>query len=246
MDLGGAEGREAVHEGDADVDFGSLAVGVSGADALSEGFQAAHLRFDPTSGVIARPALPEGPAIVSGGAQSFVADACRRTVFLPQSSILADRNDRDRVAREDRAVAPARVTGTIGGHGADLFVFGNLVQQIWQDGAITVSAGGELDRTDVGCSRVHGQMYFAPLASALNTMLRSLPLAIAEELDASAVHEQVQRSVSTAVGNLNCQGLLPATQGGKVGHRPVLRRQLQQAGHHAGGLAQRELEQYFD
>lgn len=29
LDLGGAEGVEAVHEGDADVDFGGLAVGVS-------------------------------------------------------------------------------------------------------------------------------------------------------------------------------------------------------------------------
>jgi hypothetical protein len=64
-------------------------------------------------------------------------------------------------------------------------------------------------------------MYFAPLASALNTMLRSLPLAIAEELDASAVHKQVQRFVSTAVENLNCQGLYPATQGGKLWHGPV-------------------------
>ena len=130
MDLGGAECRAAVHEGDTDVDFGSLAIGVSGGDAFSEGFQEAHLRFDPTSGVIARPALPEGPAIVSGGAQGFVADACRRVVFLPQSTVLADLNDRDRVAREDRAVAPARVIGTIGGHGADLFVLGDLVQQI--------------------------------------------------------------------------------------------------------------------
>ena len=78
MDLGGDEGREAVHEGNADVDFVGLAVGVSGVDAFSEGFQAAHLRFDPTSGVIARPALPEGPAIVVEAppqAQAGVPDA---------------------------------------------------------------------------------------------------------------------------------------------------------------------------
>ena len=35
-DLGGAEGVEAVHEGDADMDFGGLAVGVSGGDAFAE------------------------------------------------------------------------------------------------------------------------------------------------------------------------------------------------------------------
>lgn len=37
-------------------------------------------------------------------------------------------------------------------------------------------------------------MYFVPFALTLNTMLANLPLAIAEELDASAVCEQVQRS----------------------------------------------------
>ena len=36
-DLGGAEGGEAVHEGDADVDFGGLTVGVSRGDALAKG-----------------------------------------------------------------------------------------------------------------------------------------------------------------------------------------------------------------
>ena len=34
---GGAEGGEAVHEGDADVDFGGLTVGVSRGDALAKG-----------------------------------------------------------------------------------------------------------------------------------------------------------------------------------------------------------------
>ena len=77
-------------------------------------------------------------------------------------------------------------------------------------------------------------------------MLANLPLAFVEELDTSAVHERVQWSGSTAVGDLHCQSLLPAAQGGKVGQGPVQPRQLQQVGHHAGGLAKGELEQYFD
>ena len=36
-DLGRSEGREAVHESDADLDFCGLTVSVSGADALAEG-----------------------------------------------------------------------------------------------------------------------------------------------------------------------------------------------------------------
>lgn len=44
---------------DADLDFGSLAVGVSGHDPLTEEFQAIHLRLDSTSDVIACPLFPE-------------------------------------------------------------------------------------------------------------------------------------------------------------------------------------------
>lgn len=127
LDLGCAEGRVAVHKSEADLDFSGLAVGVSGSDVLSEDSHAAHLRFDPAPGVVSRPALLESPPIVSGGAQGFVAHACRRTVFLPRPTILADRNDQDSVAREDHAAAPVRVIGAIGGHGADLFVCANLV-----------------------------------------------------------------------------------------------------------------------
>ncbi|WP_131505488.1 hypothetical protein [Limimaricola cinnabarinus] len=36
FDLGPAKGREAVHDGDADLDFGSLAVGISLHDPLAE------------------------------------------------------------------------------------------------------------------------------------------------------------------------------------------------------------------
>jgi hypothetical protein len=56
----------------------------------------------------------------------------------------------------------------------------------------------------------------------------------------------VQRPVGTAIGDLDGQGLLPAAQGEKIRHRPVQPRQLQQAGDHPCGLAQRQLEQHLD
>ena len=57
-DLGGAEGVEAVDEGDADLDFGGLAVEVSYRYAFARGLQAPHLRLDPASDVISGPSLP--------------------------------------------------------------------------------------------------------------------------------------------------------------------------------------------
>ena len=97
-DLGGAEGIEAVHECDADVDFGGLAVRVAGGDAFAQGLDAAHLRFDAVAGVVPFPSLPEGSAIVLGGSQSFVSGNCGWAVFLPRPTILADRDDWDRIA----------------------------------------------------------------------------------------------------------------------------------------------------
>lgn len=97
-DLGGAECVEAVHECDADVDFCGLAVGVTGSDAFAEGLEAAYLRFDAAAGVVSRPSLQEGSAIVPGGSQSFVSGNCGWAAFLPRPTILADRDDWDCIA----------------------------------------------------------------------------------------------------------------------------------------------------
>lgn len=162
---------------------------------------------------------------MSRGPQVFVSGDRGWAVFLPQPTILADRDGWDRAAREDHAVAPAPVVGPIGGHVADLFVLGDLVQQIWKDGAVAFSAGGELDRTDVGGGGIHGQMDLAPLAAALHAVLAGLSLAIAEKLDPCAVREQVQRPAGTAIRNLHLQGLLPAAQGRILRDGPVQFRQ---------------------
>lgn len=53
---------EAVHEGDADVDFDGLAIRVPRHDAFAEDFETAHPRLYPTSSVVSGPALPECPA----------------------------------------------------------------------------------------------------------------------------------------------------------------------------------------
>lgn len=118
-------------------------------------------------------------------------------------------------------MAPARVIGAIGGDGANLLAYRDLAQQVWQHGAVAVAAGGEFHGADVRSGRIHGQMDLAPLPPALRAMLAGLPFAVAEKLDAGAVHEQVQRPVSTAIGDLHGQGFLPAAQGGEVRYGPV-------------------------
>jgi hypothetical protein len=59
------------------------------------------------------------------------------------------------------------------------------------------------------------------LTAALNTMLSGLPLAVAKELNPSAIDEQVQRPIGTTIGDLDDQRLLPSAQGRVIRHRPV-------------------------
>ena len=53
LDLSPSEGREAVHAGDEDLDFGVLAVGISCYDPFAEKLQAIHPGLDAISDVIA-------------------------------------------------------------------------------------------------------------------------------------------------------------------------------------------------
>ncbi len=216
-----------------------MAVGVSCSDALAEGLEGTHLGLDPATGMVPGPALPEGPAIMPGGAQGLVSGNRRRAVLFLGAPVLADRYDRRGLAVEDGGVAAASV---IGGHCANLFALGDLAEQFRQDRAVTVAAGGELHGANVRSGRVHGQMDLAPLASALDPMLVHLPLAVPEKLDSSAVHRQVPWTISPAEGDLDRQCFLPPAQDRVVRHGPLQVRHLQQAGHHPGRLPQREFE----
>lgn len=67
----------------------------------------------------------------------------------------------------------------------------------------------------------YGQMHLAPplgdctgqrLATARYAVLAGLPFSVAKELDAGAVHQQVQWPAGTAIGDLHPEGLLSAAQ----------------------------------
>lgn len=106
--------------------------------------------------------------------------------------------------------------------------------------------GGELDGPDVRSGGIHGQMHLSPLAAPLNAMLARLPFPVAKELDASAVHQKVQWSVGTAIGDLNLEGFLSAARRRDVRNGPVQPGQAQEARDHRGGLPERQLEQNLD
>ncbi len=198
-----------------------MAVWVSRDDAFAECLEAAHLGLDPAWEVKSGPGLPERPFIVPGGTQRFDASDCGRAVFFPRPAVLADGDSWSGLAVDDGSVAAARIIGLVGGDRADVFAFRDMTEQLRQNRAVAIATGGKFQGGDIRSDCVHSKVDFAPLVPPLNTMLADLPLAIAEELDAGAVHEQVQRPIGTSVGNLNGQYLLTSAQRRIVRHGPV-------------------------
>ena len=132
FDLDPAEGREGVHDCDADVNFGGLAVRVSWHDPFPEALEAVHPGLDPAADMVSRPRLPERPAQVPGCVEDLVSRNGRGAVSLPGTTVTADRYDAVRTSFDDRLMATSRIIGAVGGDGIDRFVGRDLGQQLWQ------------------------------------------------------------------------------------------------------------------
>ena len=92
--------------------------------------------------MIAGPALPDGSAEALGRAKDLVAGFGSGAILPPSPPILADGDDRGAAALQDRGVAAARVERAVSGHGADRLIGRDLVQEIRQNGTVTLVAGG--------------------------------------------------------------------------------------------------------
>ena len=83
-----------------------------------------------------------------GGTQRFGASDCGRAVFFPRPAVLADREDWSGLAVDYGSVAAARIIGPVGGDRANVFAFRNLTEQLRQNWAVAIAAGGEFHRPD--------------------------------------------------------------------------------------------------
>lgn len=126
--------------------------------------------------MIAGPVLPVGSPKAFARPKDVVAGTGGRAVLLPKASVLADRDDGRAAAIDDCGVTPPGVEGAVAGHGADLFIGRDLIQQIRQHRAVAFAARGELHRSDVAGGRVHRQMNLAVLAPAVRAVLARQPI----------------------------------------------------------------------
>ncbi len=165
---GDAEGGEAVREGEADLEFGGLAIegeassrhrseadaerrqasGRAASCSLSADRQG-HAKHDPerfrfgaASAVMAAPVAPDGPAEALGGAQRLIPDCRPGAGLLSRLGVAPGRNDRVDAPVRDGIAAAAGVAGAIGSDGGDLLICRNLAEQVRQHGCVAHAAAG--------------------------------------------------------------------------------------------------------
>ena len=189
---GRSKGGEAVQDGRPDLKLGHLSVEVARHDALSQEFEAAHLGLDQASSVIASPAFPDSPAKTAATAQGVVARDRPCRVFLPRLAVPAGRDDRRCPARRDGGVTGPRIIGPIGGDHAQGLIARDLVQQVGHNWRIADPAARDLDGPDFQRLSINPDVDLAPVSRLRRAVSLGQPLAIALDLHASAVGQQVQ------------------------------------------------------
>ncbi len=127
---GDAERGIAVEDGDADLEFGGLAVEVAGHELLPEELHAVHLGLGAASAVVSAPSAPDRAAEALDGAQSLVPRFYAGAVLLPRLGISPGRDDSVRAAVRDGVAAAAGVVGAVGGDRDDWLVCWDLAEQV--------------------------------------------------------------------------------------------------------------------
>src|SRR5450830_964442 len=170
---------------------------------FSQALEAMHLRLHKAAPVIPAPLLPDAAAQVLARPNGLVALRRARTGLLPVAGVLARRDHRRRLAFGDGVQAASRVVSAISADAFDGLVERDLGQQLGQHRCISDGVGGHLDGAYFQRLRIDAQMDLAPFTPVLGAMLLALPFALAEELDAGAVHQQLQWRLGSLVAQLD-------------------------------------------
>ena len=98
-----------------------------------------------------------------------------RAIFLPWSTIAANRNHRVGMSPSDGSAALLRIVSAIAADSGDPLMHRDLREQRGQYRSIANRVGGDLDRPDLQCFGIDAQVHLAPLATIGGTVLARLP-----------------------------------------------------------------------
>jgi hypothetical protein len=196
--------------------------------------------------VITAPFLPDFPAKSARGRQDSVTGFGTGTLVLPWLGVLASGDYRLRPTFCNRFVTGFGVVGTIVADARHGHFSRNLVEQAREYRCIASGGVGHFNGPDFQRGRVNPKVDLAPLATIVGPVLFSLPLALAQHLDARAVDQEVQSRCRRLHSDRHRKILLTPANGTEVGYLPVQARELEQALWHPHRLAQSQVKQALD
>ena len=178
-----------------------------------------------------------------GGSQRFVADISESGFVLPGLPVTTWRNNDVSAPCVSGLIDAPCIVGAVTAEAGERFIGAELGEQSFDLRCIALTVVGHFDRTDVQGLGINRQMSLAPGATVLGAVFLDLPLALAGELDAGAIDQQMQRACLTTNGNPDRHRGLPAAHSAETGDRPVQAQEPHETTNQPSCLAQRELEQ---
>ena len=223
-----------------------LALKGAGHHPFAQALEAVHLGLHQTTPVVVTPDFPQAPLKALASEYCLVSVVSARAASFPKTGVLARWNHSLRTSLGNRIKAPPRVIRTVRTDTGDRLVVWDLCQQLGQHGGVSNGVAGDFDGAYFQRLRIDPEVHFAPCAAVLGPVLLALAFAFTQKFDACAVDQQVDRLRAGAVLQRDLQSLLATADGAEVRYGPVQLGQLEQALHHAKGLAQRLVKKAFD
>ncbi len=213
---------------------------------LSQAFEAVHLGLHQTALVVTAPFLPNPATQPLAGSQRCIAHCCALPGFLPRLAVLARGYYRLRASLRYRRMALFGVIGTVGTHTGYRLIRWYLRKKSGQHGRVAHAVICDFNGPYLQRAGINAQVHLAPLPPVLGPVFLAFPFPFAQELDARAVHQQIQRCAAAPVRQLHLQCPLAAAEGAEVGNPPIELGQLQQALNQPQALAQCQAKQALD
>ena len=213
------EMRHPVQRGAPHQHLRRLPVKAAGTDSLAKDhLYAEDSRLSQRASMIVTVSLPLRAPRAADGAQVLIADVALtlRVAMLPDARSLLRRDRGARFPLSDRVITVAAVVGPVGGDLLDLVC--NLRQQVRQQLRVLERVGRDRRGHQLPGGLVHAEMEFAPSAALRVPVLAHLPLALAVDLDAGRVHDQVQWLSLASARQLDRKLPATPTQRRVIGH----------------------------
>ena len=206
-----------------------------------QGLEAVHQVLHQRAAVIAAFVLPVLLAALGNVVNGRVALWRTGLTGRPVNGALDGRNERQGGAPGNGRAGDFSVVGAIAADNFYLGLWRQLRQQLGQHAGVIDVAVRHQHGAHLSGFRVQRQVHFAPAAPFAVAMLAYLPLALAKELQAGAVDQQMHRLARVAQHRqAHPQRLGPSAQRAVVGHRQTRQRQVLQAGGEALKRPQRQ------